>query len=73
VSEHVFVPWTPPDPWSYAYLLGLYLGDGHVAKMPRTTNLRITLDAVYPEIIADAVAATQLAALNNRVTRAQAP
>jgi hypothetical protein len=68
MSEHVFVPWTPPDPWSYAYLLGLYLGDGHVAKMPRTTNLRITLDAVYPEIIADAVAATQLAALNNRVT-----
>jgi hypothetical protein len=25
------VPWRPPDAWSYAYLLGVYLGDGHVA------------------------------------------
>jgi hypothetical protein len=68
VREHVFVLWSPADPWSYAYLLGLYLGDGHVAFMPRTTNLRITLDAGYPEIIADAVAAMQLAAVDSRVT-----
>jgi len=68
VSEHAFVPWTPLDPWSYAYLLGLYLGDGHVAVMARTTNLRITLDAAYPEIITDAATAMQLAAVDNRVT-----
>jgi hypothetical protein len=68
MGEHAFVSWVPPDPWSYAYLLGLYLGDGHVAVMARTTNLRITLDAAYPEIIADAVAATQLAAVDNRIT-----
>jgi hypothetical protein len=36
--------------------------------MPRSTNLRITLDAAYPEIIADAVAAMQLAAVDSRIT-----
>ena len=57
-----------PDPWSYSYLLGLYLGDGHVAALRGTANLRITLDALYPEIIADAVAAMQLAAPRANVT-----
>jgi RNase P subunit RPR2 len=64
----VFVSWRPYDPWSYAYLLGLYLGDGHVAVLPRTCNFRITLDARYPGIIDDAVAATQLSAPYHRVT-----
>lgn len=35
----------------YAYLLGLYLGDGYVSKHPRTYCLRIFLDAVYPGIV----------------------
>jgi hypothetical protein len=35
----------------YAYLLGLYLGDGYVSKHPRTYCLRIFLDAIYPEIV----------------------
>ena len=42
---------------AYAYLLGLYLGDGCVSRMPRTYCLRITLDCAYPGII-DAAAAT---------------
>lgn len=42
---------------SYAYLLGLYLGDGHVARFPRTTCLRVYLDCRYPRIIAACVAA----------------
>jgi hypothetical protein len=42
---------------AYAYLLGLYLGDGYVASMPRTFRLRITLDDAYPGIVAEAVAA----------------
>jgi len=29
---------------TYAYLLGLYLGDGNIVKMPRTYRLRVTLD-----------------------------
>ena len=27
-------PWRPPEPLSYAYLLGVYLGDGHVTVRP---------------------------------------
>ena len=37
---------------SYAYLLGLYLGDGYIASYPRQVyRLRITLDQRYPNII----------------------
>jgi hypothetical protein len=37
----------------YAYLLGLYLGDGSLAAHPRGVyRLRVTLDAAYPGIIA---------------------
>lgn len=39
------------DQAAYAYLLGLYLGDGHVAAFPRTLCLRIYLDSSYPEIV----------------------
>src|SRR3954452_18396193 len=42
---------------AYAYLLGLYLGDGYVATMPRTFRLRVTLDDAYPGIVAEAAAA----------------
>ncbi|MDX6690172.1 MAG: hypothetical protein QOG15_1629 [Solirubrobacteraceae bacterium] len=38
----------------YAYLLGLYLGDGCVSKHHRGVfKLRIALDAKYPEIVAE--------------------
>ena len=40
----------------YAELLGLYLGDGHIAPLDRTHRLRIFLDAAYPQIIADTMA-----------------
>jgi hypothetical protein len=36
---------------TYAYLLGMYLGDGNIVKMQRIYRLRITLDAKYPNII----------------------
>lgn len=35
----------------YAELLGLYLGDGCISVLPRTAQLRIFLDAKYPDII----------------------
>ena len=35
----------------YAYVLGLYLGDGCVSRQPRSYQLRIFLDAAYPGIV----------------------
>ena len=54
---------SPPDPTlcadvpalgaSYSYLLGLYLGDGHLSRGARDVwKLRVTLDKRYPGIIA---------------------
>jgi hypothetical protein len=56
-----------PDRRSYVYLLGLYLGDGHIARPQRTYQLRIFLDASYPEIVTDAAAAMQLTLPDGRV------
>jgi len=54
-------PWRPPDAYSYAYLLGLYLGDGHVTARPRGRSLlRVFLDGVYPGIVADCQMAIRL-------------
>jgi hypothetical protein len=41
----------------YAYLLGMYLGDGYISQQPRTERLRITLDKAYPGIIEECRAA----------------
>lgn len=46
-----------PDERAYVYLLGVYLGDGHIALMNRTYRLRIFLDLSYPLIIQQCVAA----------------
>jgi hypothetical protein len=51
----------------YAYLLGIYLGDGHVAHMPRSYVLRLALDARYPEIIEATCAAAGSVMPENRV------
>ena len=58
-------PPVPPVP--YARLLGLYLGDGHIVRMPRTYMLRIFFDAQYPGLIGDAVRATRLVAPAQRI------
>ncbi len=45
---------------AYAYLLGLYLGDGHIVAMRRVWRLSVYLDERYPGIIEaarDAIAA----------------
>jgi hypothetical protein len=46
--------WHPPDEAAYSYLLGIYLGDGHVAN-PNESNvfLRVTLDSRQIRIIAE--------------------
>lgn len=46
------------DQRAYAYVLGMYLGDGCISSRPRGVwHLRITLDAAYPEIAAECVRA----------------
>jgi hypothetical protein len=52
--------WTPPDGWAYSYVLGLYLGDGHiVVRRERPRFLRLCLDAAYPELIEEAAMALE--------------
>jgi len=45
------------DESSYAYLLGLYLGDGCISRHPRAYRLRIVLDVRYASIIYQAMLA----------------
>jgi len=39
------------DKANYAFILGEYLGDGHVSKMNRTYRIRIFQDNKYPKVI----------------------
>ena len=41
----------------YGYLLGIYLGDGHIAKFPRTYRLTISMDRAYPGVVTECVQA----------------
>jgi hypothetical protein len=43
----------PADHYSYAYLLGLYLGDGHLVSNGRSWQLIISLDSAHEEIVED--------------------
>jgi hypothetical protein len=51
----------PLDHAAYSYLLGMYLGDGHISKHARGVyKLRIVLDDRYPGIIEEAGEAMKL-------------
>jgi hypothetical protein len=39
------------DAVAYAFLLGMYLGDGSIARHPRAYKLRVVQDARYPNSI----------------------
>lgn len=53
---------------AYAYLLGLYLGDGTISRGRRGVfRLRIVMDARYPGIIAECATAMQTVLPTNRV------
>lgn len=53
---------------AYAYLLGLYLGDGSIASHPRQVfRLRIALDKKYPGIVSECAAAMQAVVPWNKV------
>jgi hypothetical protein len=53
-SEH---DWRPNDPWTYAYVLGIYLGDGCVHTVGHAWFLTVSLDGAYPGVVAEVVAA----------------
>jgi hypothetical protein len=66
-SSHLIV-----DSAAYAYLLGLYLGDGYVAPHPKGVfRLRITLDEAYPEIIERCVDVIETLVPRNKVLTMQ--
>jgi Homeodomain-like domain len=46
--------WRPSCPATYAYLLGLYLGDGCIWQFGQSAQLGIYLDSAYPRIVDDA-------------------
>lgn len=58
----------------YAYLLGLYLGDGCLSEHPRDVyKLRVTLDRRYPGIIDECAAAMEQVRPASRVMRRLRP
>jgi hypothetical protein len=60
--------------YSYAYLLGLYLGDGCLLKHPRGVfRLHVFLDATYPVIAAECEAAMSLVMPSNRARKRRDP
>jgi len=52
---------------AYAYLLGLYLGDGYLEPHPRTTRLTIYLNRKQPDIIRTCAAAVVVVLPERRV------
>jgi hypothetical protein len=52
---------------SYAYLLGMYLGDGSIDRMPRTWRLRIALDLAWPGIASECMSSMQAVFPHNRI------
>jgi hypothetical protein len=69
--------WLPARPMQfsapdYAELLGLYLGDGYISAHPRTSRLRIALDAKYVRIIEETEELVRRCFPHNPVGRVQA-
>ena len=56
------------DLGSYSYLLGIYLGDGHITAQHRGVyELRISMDSRYPGLIGETVRAARAVLPRNRV------
>jgi hypothetical protein len=65
--------WRPPIGAPYCYVLGLYLGDGHVVRRGRSAWLRITLDARYPGVADEASPAMSRVFPESRVAGYERP
>ncbi len=61
---------SPTDPEAYAYLLGLYLSDGHLVTSARVPVLRIYCSDVWPGLI-EACDVAMRAVLASKVQRVQ--
>jgi hypothetical protein len=55
------------DCCAYSYLLGMYLGDGHLTQFARTLRLQVYLASGYPGIIGECVRAIRRVMPLNRV------
>lgn len=53
----------------YAYLLGMYLGDGVISRSERTWRLRITLDMAWPGVISSCAAAMRAIFPDNQISQ----
>jgi hypothetical protein len=60
-----------PETTQYAYLLGLYLGDGHIVSGPRLRRLGITCCDTWPGLITATEDAIRAVLPDRRVTRYQ--
>jgi len=60
------------DGKSYVYLLGMYLGDGHITSRP-SCQLFLTLDAAYPGIVIEAAEAMEAVSPNRVSIRKDGP
>ena len=59
--------WRPPEPIAYCYILGAYLGDGHVVWGKNSGTVGFALDAAYPRVIARVESALGQTFPNSRV------
>lgn len=66
------MPEPPADPAAYAYLLGLYLGDGHLVTSAKVPVLRIYCADAWPGLIEECERA-MLAVLARSVHRVRKP
>ncbi|NLU74660.1 transcriptional regulator [Streptomyces sp. HNM0575] len=71
-SRCALVPAPPPDAPNYAYLLGLYLGDGCVSRLARTYSLRIACSNSWPGLIEECARAVKRVRPCNKVFRVRA-
>ena len=55
------------DPISYSYILGVYLGDGHIDKMKRTYRLRIALDSRQDLVIEECAKNLEILFPSNKI------
>lgn len=52
---------------AYAYILSLYLGDGHIVKFRRTYRFRISQDGKYPNLVKRHIKEIQIILPTNKV------
>ncbi|UWM48592.1 transcriptional regulator [Streptomyces carpaticus] len=62
-------PQPPSDRVAYAYLLGLYLGDGCISRQPRTHVMRIACSDTWPGLITTCETAMRAVRPANRISR----